>query len=178
MKARVISFPKISEQDFHKVLRMLDVLEIKYRDDSNDDCAEKLLDCYRAHTMHVLEERGEVKVWVTNYAEEEVFSAGNEVEGWNVTFRGETVFVAKTELSDTDTELDVIRHAFPDITRDQIDDEDENVSGPELEEAKGQGAFWLIEDGFIKDLGDTYGMAAYLRSVGIFSEDAYISTVI
>lgn len=178
MKTQIITLPKISEKDFDKVLSMLDLLEINHEVDTDEDYAEAVHEHYHAHTLHVWEERGEVRLHVENYDSKTVFEATNEVEGFVVSFRGEDRFVEKSGLSETDTELDVIRLAFPDITREQIDDEDDDVQGPEVEKGVGQGGFWLTDDGFMKNLSDTNGLTKYLRGAGVFTDDDYITTAI
>lgn len=174
MKTQIITLPKISEKDFDKVLAMLDLLEINHEVDTDEDYAEEVHEHYHAHTLHVWEERGEVRLHVENYDGKSVFEATNQIEGFKVTWRSLEEFVPKSDVSETETELDVIRRAFPKITRAQID----SRTGPEVEKAVDNGTFWLIEDGFMKNLSDTNGLTKYLRGAGVFTEDDYITKAI
>lgn len=38
--------------------------------------------------------------------------------------------------------------------------------------------FWPIEDGFMKHVRDDTGLTDYLRSIGIFADDDYITKII
>lgn len=107
-----------------------------------------------------------------------VFADNNLTDGWEVYYKADTKFVPFTALDDTDTEIDVVRQAFPEMELHEIHDLTE--AGTLWLETKTRpfGDISLVKTCEMNGPMDVVGLVQYLRKVKIFNDQDYITTPI